>query len=226
MTGVVVAFGAMFLLLAIIGGIVVALGYADANIAADQAVRAGIGAGIAFAVAQLLAYYWGGYTAGRMARGAGLGNGLAVPLFAILMALLVGGIVALLGGSANLNLPFAVNRLPIKENFTVDWGVGISIASLAAMFIGGALGGIAGSHWHTKLERKVYEEEQSAAIAQNEAKSRTDVVTTADRRVVATPPATATSTSETATSETGTTAHATPGDTTTGEGTPTRTIRS
>lgn len=189
LTGVVVAFGAMFLLLAIVGGIVIALGYADQNVTQSEAVRAGIGAGIAFAVAQFLAYYWGGYTAGRMARGSGLANGLAVPLIAILLGLLVGGVVAVLGGSASLNLPFTVDRLPIKNNFTVDWGVGISIASLALMFIGGALGGIAGSHWHTKLERKVYEDEQSEAIAANDDRSQTEVVTTADRPVAADPAA-------------------------------------
>ncbi|MFP5351173.1 MAG: hypothetical protein ACLGIB_01230, partial [Actinomycetota bacterium] len=119
---------------------------------------AGIGAGIALVVAQFLSYLWGGYTAGRMARGAGTANGLLVPLVAILAAILVGGIAAALGASTNLNLPFTTNQLPTENGTLVDWGVGIGIASLIAMFFGGGLGGAMGSRWHTKLEDRTFDE--------------------------------------------------------------------
>lgn len=157
-TGTVVAFGAMFLLSALVGGILTAIGFNAADVSNSEAIQAGIGAGIALVIAQFVAYLWGGYTAGRMARGAGLANGLLVPLVAILVAVAVGAVVASLGATANLNLPFSTSRLPLENDFVVDWGLTISIAALAAMFLGGAVGGTLGSRWHTKLERRTLEE--------------------------------------------------------------------
>lgn len=153
LTGVVVAFGAMFLLSALVGGVLASMGIIDANVTPGDVIEAGIGAGIALVVAQFLSYLWGGYTAGRMARGSGVANGLLVPLTAIIVAVIVGGIATALGANANLNLPFTTNQLPLENGNLVDWGVGIGIASLIAMFLGGALGGGMGARWHTKLER-------------------------------------------------------------------------
>lgn len=165
LTGVVVAFGSMFLLSAIVGGVLTAIGL-EADLGQGDAIEAGIGAGIALVVAQLLSYMWGGYTAGRMSRGAGLGNGLLVPLVAIMIAIAVGAVVAAMGATANLNLPFTNNQLPLDNDNVVNWGLGIGIASLVAMFLGGAIGGGLGARWHTKLERRVAEEDREERIAQ------------------------------------------------------------
>ena len=158
LTGVVVAFGAMFLLSALVGGILTAIGIGADDVGANEAIQAGIGAGIVLVIAQFLAYLWGGYTAGRMARGAGLVNGILVPIVAILVAIVVGAVVASLGATANLNLPFSTNRLPLENDFVVDWGLAISLAALGAMLLGGALGGALGARWHTKLERRTLDE--------------------------------------------------------------------
>lgn len=157
LTGVVVAFGAMFLLSALVGGVLAAFGVIDSTVTAGEVIEAGIGAGIALVLAQFLAYLWGGYTAGRMARGSGVVNGLLVPLSAVVVAILVGAVATGLGANANLNLPFTTNQLPLENGNLVDWGIGIGIASLIAMFLGGALGGGMGAAWHTKLERNVGE---------------------------------------------------------------------
>jgi hypothetical protein len=151
-----VAFGAMFLLSGIIGGILAVLGVSDSNVTRGEAVQAGIAGGIAYVVAMFLAYLWGGYAAGRMARGAGVLNGALVPIVAIVLALIVGAIVTALGATASLNLPLTTARLPIKESGSrlVDWGIGLGVAALVAMFAGGILGGTLGSRWHTKLERR------------------------------------------------------------------------
>ena len=157
-TGVVVAFGAMFLLSALVGGVLAGLGYMEnGEISTGEAIEAGIGAGIALVVAQFLSYLWGGYTAGRMSRGAGATNGFLVPLLAIIVAIAVGGVATALGAEANLNLPFSTSRLPLENDALVDWGMGIGIASLIAMFLGGILGGMMGARWHTKLERRELE---------------------------------------------------------------------
>jgi hypothetical protein len=152
-TGVVVAFGAMFLLSAIVGGVLVAIGATEATVTEGEAVQAGIGAGIALVVAQFLSYLWGGYTAGRMARGAGTANGLLVPIVALVVGAAVVGVVAALGADASLNLPFSTNRLPLEDSNVVDWGIGIGVAALVAMFLGGIVGGGMGARWHTKLEQ-------------------------------------------------------------------------
>jgi hypothetical protein len=158
LTGVVVAFGAMFLLSAIVGGILTAMGITAEDVTDGGTVEAGIGAGAVLVAAQFLSYLWGGYTAGRMARGAGVINGFLVPFIAIVIAVLVGAVVASLGASANLNLPYSTNRLPIDSDLVVDWGLTISIAALAAMLLGGAIGGGLGARWHSKLEREALDE--------------------------------------------------------------------
>lgn len=173
LTGVVVAIGAMFLLSAIVGGVLAGIGVTE-GLNPGDAVEAGLGAGIALVVAQFLSYLWGGYTAGRMGRGAGFANGLLVPVVALLVALAVGGIATALGAEANLNLPFTTNRLPLENDTLVDWGVGIGIASLVAMFLGGILGGLMGARWHTKLERRVGAEHQSKLEEAHTERGHTD----------------------------------------------------
>jgi hypothetical protein len=164
LTGVVVAFGAMLLLSALIGGIIAALELAEPSTIDGGAVEVGIGAGIALVVAQFLAYMWGGYTAGRMARGAGAANGFLVPLVAIIVGAIVAAVVTGLGAETNFNMPFSDYQLPIEENNLVDWGVGIGIAALVAMFLGGLIGGAAGARWHTKLEREAFEEHHEGGV--------------------------------------------------------------
>jgi len=158
LTGVVVAFGAMFLLSALVGGILTTMGLTAEDVTTSEAVQAGLGAGIVLVLAQFLSYLWGGYTAGRMARGAGAANGLLVPFLAIVVAILVGAVVTSLGATANLNLPWSTNRLPLENDFLVDWSLAISIVALGAMFLGGALGGALGARWHSKLERRMLDE--------------------------------------------------------------------
>lgn len=183
LTGVVVALGSMFLLSAIVAGVLASLGLLDTGITQGEAIDAGLGAGIALVVAQFLSYLWGGYTAGRMARGSGVANGFLVPLTALIVAALVGGVAAGLGAEANLNLPFTTNQLPLENNNLVDWGIGIGIASLIAMFLGGILGGGMGARWHTKLERTVGEEQAH--------RREVDLRDHEDHRAAATTPTTA-----------------------------------
>ena len=160
MTGVVVAFGAMVLMGALIGAALAALGTLEAEVGSSDALRAGIGAGIAFVVAQFLSYLWGGYTAGRMGRGAGVANGLFVALVALLIGFLAWGAAGALGADVNLNLPFAESRLGIESDRLIDWGLGIGIASLVAMLAGAVLGGLLGQRWHTKLERRTLQDHE------------------------------------------------------------------
>ena len=158
LTGVVVAFGCMFLLSAVVAGVLTTIGVGTEELS-DAPVQAGLGAGIVVVAAQLVAYLWGGYTAGRRGRGAGLANGLLVPLIALLLAVVVGAIAAVMGTTANLNLPFQAYRLPVEDDYLVEWGIGIGIASIVAMFLGGAIGGALGTRWHSRLEHAAVDQE-------------------------------------------------------------------
>jgi hypothetical protein len=148
-TGVLVALGTLFLLSALVAGVIEALDDLDTS---GDTVEIGVGAGIAFIVAQLIAYLWGGYTAARMGRGAGVAHGLLVPLFALLLAAIVAGIATALGAVANLGLPFTETRFPVERDYLIDWGAGVGIGSLVAMFLGGVIGGVRGARWHSRLE--------------------------------------------------------------------------
>lgn len=157
LTGVVVGFGAMFLLSALVGGILAATGV-DASEIEAGAGGEGILASAAIVLSLFLAYLWGGYTAGRMSRGAGFVNGFLVPVVALIVAAIVAAAVNAMGAAANLNLPFDENQLPIEGDNLADFGQVVGIASLVAMFVGGILGGVLGQRWHTRLERRVDEE--------------------------------------------------------------------
>lgn len=159
LTGVVVAFGTLTLLLALAGGILAATDTIDevSNVSGEDAVTAGTATGVVLVIAWLFAYMWGGYTAGRMGRGAGFLNGLLVPIVAVLLLLAVGAIASALGAEAELNNPLDNVRLPVENSNLVDIGTGIGIAVLVAMFIGSIIGGMLGARWHTKLERRVAE---------------------------------------------------------------------
>jgi hypothetical protein len=167
-TGVVVAFGAMFLLSALIGGVIAATGLEE-TIDPGTVVEAGVAGGIAFIIAQFLAYLWGGYTAGRMARGAGVLNGFLVPLLALILAFIVGAIAAALGAASDMNLPFQQGRLPLEENVQIEYGAAFGIAALIAMFLGGVLGGMLGARWHTKLERRASDEVEGRHLTERPA---------------------------------------------------------
>ena len=148
-TGVLVALGTLFLLSALVAGIIEAVDELETS---SGTVKIGGVAGVAFVVAQFIAYLWGGYTAARMGRGAGLAHGLLVPLFALGLAAIVAGIATALGAVSNLGLPFTETRLPVERDYLIDWGAGVGIGSLVAMFVGGIIGGVRGARWHTRLE--------------------------------------------------------------------------
>jgi low affinity Fe/Cu permease len=194
LTGVVVGFGSMFLLSALVGGILAATGVDTTEEIADGARQATVGAAVSLVVAMFLAYSWGGYTAGRMGRGAGALNGFLVPLLALLVGAIVVTVVTALGATANLNLPFGDSQLPIEGENLIEFGTGIAIASLIAMFLGGIIGGMMGARWHTKLERRVISERESErdeklaieerrrAELRRQEEARTEEARTADAR--------------------------------------------
>ncbi|ROR89394.1 hypothetical protein [Nocardioides aurantiacus] len=102
----------------------------------------------------LVAYYSGGYVAGRMARFDGARQGAAVFGWAVLTAI----VVAVLGaiGGAKFDVLEQLNSFPRLPGSLSDLSllavvvlVGVVVASL----VGAVLGGIAGMHFHRKVDR-------------------------------------------------------------------------
>ena len=168
LTGVVVAFGALTLLSAIVGGAFASSGVSPESLGTTRDV--GIGIGVGLVVAWFLACLWGGYTAGRMGRGAGIANGLLVPIVVLILGVLVGVLVSALGATANFNLPFSDAQFPTDNSTLYELSTAFGIAVLVAMLLGGALGGSLGARWHTKLERDAIEEEEAKAEEEDRAR--------------------------------------------------------
>jgi len=171
LTGVVVAFGALTLLSALVGGAFASSGVDPESLGTTRDV--GIGIGVGLVIAWFLACLWGGYTAGRMGRGAGIVNGLLVPIVVLILGVLVAVIVGAFGASANLNLPFRPAQFPTDNNTLYELSTGFGIAILVAMLLGGALGGGMGARWHTKLEREALDQEaERAQLAEESSRAR------------------------------------------------------
>jgi len=162
LTGVVVAYGAFLLIFAIVAAATAASGV-DADAASDATREVGIGVAIGAVVTWFLSFLWGGYTAGRMGRGAGAVNGLLVPVVFLLIGAIITALISAFGETANLQLPFTENQLPIQGSELYDYSIGFGIATLVAMFLGAILGGMMGQRWHTKLERRAVDHEESVA---------------------------------------------------------------
>ncbi len=157
--GWLTATGMAVLLVALVAAAGIAVGLANnanvsdaANLASSQPV--GVAGIIALLVILFLSYYCGGYVAGRMARFNGIKQGLMVWFWAIIVAVLV----ALLGlfAGPRFNILATVNsfpRIPVNEGQLSTIGIIAALVVAAVTLIAAALGGLAGMHYHRKVER-------------------------------------------------------------------------
>lgn len=101
-----------------------------------------------------LAYFSGGYVAGRMARFNGIGQGLMVWLWAVIVAAAVALLAIVSGGQFNvLTTLNSFLRLPMGEGQLSTNGIIAAIAVAAIALVGAVLGGMAGVHYHRKVDR-------------------------------------------------------------------------
>lgn len=119
----------------------------------DTAGVVGITTGIVVLAVLFLAYYCGGYVAGRMARFDGAKQGVAVWVWSIIVAA-VATIITLMARPRFDAL--AINGLPSvpvsPETMTTTGLIAAAIA-LAVALVGAVLGGLAGMHYHRKIDR-------------------------------------------------------------------------
>ncbi len=160
--GWLTATGTAVLLTAVLSavGAGVGLGATDGDVqdAADELTRNAdtvsiIGA-IALAVVLFVAYYCGGYVAGRMARFSGAKQGVAVWIWAVAIAIIVAILAAVAGSQFNvLGTLNSFPRIPIDEGTLTTTGIVTAILVAIISLVGAILGGIAGMHYHRKVDR-------------------------------------------------------------------------
>jgi hypothetical protein len=159
--GWLAATGMAVLLTALVAGAGTAVGVATgtqpaqaAGQAQQNAATVGLVGGIVLLVILFVAYYCGGYVAGRMARFNGAKQGVAVWVWAVVIAVVV-ALIGLAAGSkynvlANLN---AFPRLPVGEGTLSTGGIIALLAAAVASLVGAVLGGLAGMHFHRKVDK-------------------------------------------------------------------------
>jgi amino acid transporter len=159
--GWLAATGTAVLLTALVAAAGTAVGVATntqvgqaANQATQNATTVGLIGGIVLLVILFIAYYCGGYVAGRMARFNGAKQGVAVWLWAVVIAVLVAILGAVAGSKynvlANLN---SFPRIPVNEGTLSTGGIIALLAVALASLVGAILGGLAGMHFHRKVDK-------------------------------------------------------------------------
>jgi len=156
--GWLTASGTAVLLAAVATGIGAALGLSrnvgavGTSPAPTQSV--GFVGGIVLLAIIFVSYLAGGYVAGRMARFNGVKQGLGVWLWAVIIAILAAA-AGLLAG-ARFDLLAQVNslpRLPLDESILTTGGIILAVGVVVASLIGALLGGLAGMHYHRRVDR-------------------------------------------------------------------------
>ena len=124
------------------------------NTSAAQVRTVGFVGGIVLLAVIFVAYFAGGYVAGRMARFSGVRQGIGVWLWAIIVAVVIAVLGVLAGARfdvlARLN---SFPRLPVNEGTLTTAGIFVAGGMLVVSLIGAILGGMAGMHYHRKVDR-------------------------------------------------------------------------
>ena len=122
------------------------------GISAEEIGWAGV---ILVLVVVFVSYYSGGYVAGRMARFDGIRQGIAVFGWAVVAAIVVAVLGAVAGSQYdvldNLN---AFPRIP-GDLSEISLAAGVALVGVVlAALVGSMLGGLAGMHFHRKVDRE------------------------------------------------------------------------
>lgn len=102
----------------------------------------------------LVSYYSGGYVAGRMARFDGIRQGLAVFAWAVVAAIVTAVLGAVAGAEYDvLDKLDSFPRIPADLSDLSLAAVVLLLGVAAAALVGSILGGLAGMHFHRKVDR-------------------------------------------------------------------------
>jgi hypothetical protein len=158
--GWLAATGMAVLLTAMVAAAGTAVGLAtntDVNAAVGQATTnqtVGLVGIIMLLVILFVSYYSGGYVAGRMARFNGAKQGFMVWIWALIAAVIV-AVLGLIAGE-RFNILAQLNsfpRIPINEGQLNTTSIVAAIVVAVVALVGAVLGGMAGMHFHRKVDR-------------------------------------------------------------------------
>lgn len=150
--GMLTALSTTLILAGLVGAAVGAVGYQTGleEDAEDLSTWSMVG-GVAVL---FVAYLIGGWAAGRMARYDGLRNGLATGIWTLVFA----GILAGLGAWVDSEYDVFRNvELPqwFESDALTTAAIISGVAAIAAMFVGGIIGGLWGEHYHRRADRTI-----------------------------------------------------------------------
>jgi membrane protease YdiL (CAAX protease family) len=155
--GTLVAFGAVGVLLAIVGAAGNQLGISTDGVSTNEWRNLGIAGAVVATVVLFGAFFFGGYVAGRMSRRAGASNGAAVFALGVVVVGVVVGLTAWDGAASALRDNLASNGVPTDAGTWSGIAIGAVLAGTAATLLGAVLGGMRGEHWHGWVETAAVE---------------------------------------------------------------------
>ena len=153
--GVLAAFGAFAIFLAITASVLHALGIDSAELDDSEWRNLGTGAGVAVVAVLFVSYLFGGYVAGRMARRAGSLHGFMVFLVGVLVLAAAAAIATAQDGTQALVDRLDALGAPTTGDAWAEVGSAVGMGALIAALVGGMLGGAAGERWHQRLAARV-----------------------------------------------------------------------
>jgi hypothetical protein len=158
--GWLAATGMAVLLTALVAAAGTAVGLAtntDVNAAVGRAASnrtVGIAGIIILLVILFASYYSGGYVAGRMARFNGAKQGFMVWIWALIAAVLVAVLGMIAGEQFNILAQLnSFPRIPVNEGQVTTTGIIAAVVVALVALVGAVLGGMAGMHFHRKVDR-------------------------------------------------------------------------
>ena len=169
LVGMLTALALLVLLGGLIGAAIGAIGYQtglDDNV--EELSIASLAGGV---VTLFIAFLIGGWAAARIARYDGARNGLMTGVWTVLLAAVLSGLAAWLGDKydvlARVDLPQWFSR----EALTAGGIVSAAVA-IAAMLLGGLLGGIWGERFHQRADETIARTRQGGVFRRERALER------------------------------------------------------
>lgn len=159
LAGVLVAYGAVLVLLSVAAGIGSALGVETSGISDNEWRNLGVGAAVALGVVLFASYFFGGYVAGRMGRRAGVVHGLLVFLLGLVVIAAVAAITSASADGDAISDELQNQGIPTAWDDWREIGVFAGIGVLAAMLLGALAGGAKGERWHGVLVTRALDPE-------------------------------------------------------------------
>lgn len=150
LAGVLVAYGAFAVLMAVTAAVAESAGF-DTDLSANEWRTLGAAGGAVVAAVLLACYLFGGYVAGRMARRAGATNGAMVFVLGLVVAVGVTGLVNVFTDGDDILRNLRNIGVPTSGDEWRDVATVAGLGSLLAMLVGSLAGGALGERWHAKL---------------------------------------------------------------------------